>query len=195
MATRKAWLLSEHNIGKGAGKGRISLEGHNLITTAISKGIVFDDASPKSPAKPKRARTTIKIDNGKKGAARFERTPKEDKPADGLHNPAVRKWAAANGFDVPARGRIAADVKEAYKAAVAPEDREQPEDPDLKFGPTPEPRYSANQLWAGTFEGKTVKVNGATVCIPCGYSLRWHSCHNPSAVVGSGVVIQLHPIS
>jgi hypothetical protein len=30
---------------------------------------------------------------------------------------AVRKWAASNGVDVPARGRIPADVLERYRAA------------------------------------------------------------------------------
>ena len=34
-----------------------------------------------------------------------------------VDNTAVRAWAAANGYDVSARGRIAADVVEAFKAA------------------------------------------------------------------------------
>lgn len=29
----------------------------------------------------------------------------------------IREWAQANGYDVPARGRIPEDVREAYKAA------------------------------------------------------------------------------
>lgn len=33
--------------------------------------------------------------------------------------PAVRAWAVEHGYDVPARGRLPAAVREAYEAAVA----------------------------------------------------------------------------
>ena len=31
----------------------------------------------------------------------------------------IREWAKANGYEVPARGRVPADVREAFKAAMA----------------------------------------------------------------------------
>ncbi|MCW2759972.1 MAG: hypothetical protein JWR85_173 [Marmoricola sp.] len=40
------------------------------------------------------------------------------KTAAGATPPAeIRAWARANGFDVPERGRVAAEVREAYAAA------------------------------------------------------------------------------
>lgn len=39
------------------------------------------------------------------------------KPATDVDTKAVRKWAEANGIEVSARGRIAADVIEKFKAA------------------------------------------------------------------------------
>lgn len=50
------------------------------------------------------------------------------------------------------------------------------------------PTYSKNDYWTYQNEkGKSVKVDGRQVCIPCGYSLMWHKCDNPSTVTADGV--------
>lgn len=38
------------------------------------------------------------------------------------------------------------------------------------------------------------KVNETQVCSPCGFSLGWHRCNHPSAVVGSGVLESVRPV-
>lgn len=38
-------------------------------------------------------------------------------PAGGVAAAEIRAWARENGFDVPERGRVAAEVREAYAAA------------------------------------------------------------------------------
>lgn len=38
-------------------------------------------------------------------------------PASGASPAEIRSWARENGFDVPERGRVAAEVREAYAAA------------------------------------------------------------------------------
>lgn len=187
--TRKAWLFSEHHIGKGAGKGRISFEGHTLIDAARKNGIKFSDDEPK-PAR-------VISPNGfsvKKSAAKPKtvRIPKEPSETDNVYPAAVREWAGKNGITVPARGRISEEIKVQYLNAVKPADREEAPNPDARFGPTPNPRYALTQLWVGTLpNGKKVHVGGATICVPCGYSLPWHNCSNPSAVVDSGIVVEL----
>lgn len=51
-------------------------------------------------------------------AARKVRGTRGRKASSRKHDlPAVREWAAANGFDVAPRGRVASDVLEAYEAA------------------------------------------------------------------------------
>ena len=48
-------------------------------------------------------------------AARGRRTTAARPPADRQETAAIREWAAANGFAVSTRGRIAAQVREAYE--------------------------------------------------------------------------------
>jgi hypothetical protein len=48
-------------------------------------------------------------------AARKRRTTAARPPADRQETAAIREWAAANGFAVSTRGRIAAHVREAYE--------------------------------------------------------------------------------
>lgn len=185
--TRKEYLFQTHSIGKGKGKGRISFEGHALIAAARKTGMTFTDDAPK-PVKRKNAFTVTKSASKPKRV----REPKEPSETDNLYPAAVRKWAEGKGIAVPARGRISAEVKEAYIADVAVADREEAPDPDASFKATPEPRYALSQEWEGTLpNGKKVRVGNATVCVPCGFSLPWHNCDNPSAVVDSGIVVSL----
>jgi hypothetical protein len=48
-------------------------------------------------------------------AARGRRTTAARPPADRQETAAIREWAAANGFAVSTRGRIATHVREAYE--------------------------------------------------------------------------------
>ena len=50
------------------------------------------------------------------GARRRRPASRPQRRTDG-NQPDVRAWARANGFEVSARGRIPADVREAYEAA------------------------------------------------------------------------------
>lgn len=45
--------------------------------------------------------------------------------------------------------------------------------------------YPNDQMWKSE-TGKL--VNGRTVCSPCGYSLQYHRCNSPKAVVSPGVL-------
>jgi hypothetical protein len=49
--------------------------------------------------------------------ARRSATTRSGKPRRNTDGPAIRAWAAENGWDLPERGRIPADVREAYTAA------------------------------------------------------------------------------
>lgn len=49
------------------------------------------------------------------GARRARRSPSS--AASGPSSKDVREWARQNGYDVPDRGRVAADIREAYDAA------------------------------------------------------------------------------
>lgn len=53
-----------------------------------------------------------KVAGGRRGAAR--RTSAKD---SGDSPAQIRAWARDNGFDVPARGRVSSEVREAYAAA------------------------------------------------------------------------------
>jgi hypothetical protein len=53
----------------------------------------------------------------KAGGRRASSAVKPAKPFNGFDPAAVRAWAASNGFTVSARGRIKAEVLEAYRAA------------------------------------------------------------------------------
>jgi hypothetical protein len=52
---------------------------------------------------------------GSSPTARGRRTTPERPAADRQQTAAIREWAAANGFAVSTRGRIAAHVREAYE--------------------------------------------------------------------------------
>ncbi|WP_340289792.1 Lsr2 family DNA-binding protein [Aquipuribacter hungaricus] len=52
-----------------------------------------------------------------KGTRATSKSSTSTKSADGTDNGAVREWARANGHTVSERGRIKADVVQAYRAA------------------------------------------------------------------------------
>ena len=94
------------------------------ITFAIT-GIQYEiDLSPKNYAKLQKALEPY-IEAGRRVGGRTQRgtASKASSGASGLSKTdlaAVRTWAQANGHKVADRGRIAADVQEAWKAAGSP---------------------------------------------------------------------------
>ena len=48
---------------------------------------------------------------------RARKTTKKSKPRRNLDGAAIREWAAKNGYELPARGRIPAAVRSAYESA------------------------------------------------------------------------------
>jgi hypothetical protein len=51
---------------------------------------------------------------------RARRNPGKAKSAPAASNPAaIRAWAQDNGYEVPARGRIPNEIREAYQSAIA----------------------------------------------------------------------------
>ncbi len=58
-----------------------------------------------------------KVTRGGAGAKRSGRSTASSSTDGGASAKEIREWARANGHDVPERGRIPADVREAYEAA------------------------------------------------------------------------------
>lgn len=58
------------------------------------------------------------VDAGRRVGGRRRKGRSVASGGDGGPSPAdIRKWARENGWDVPERGRVAAEVREAYAAA------------------------------------------------------------------------------
>ena len=58
-----------------------------------------------------------KVSARRRGSAAVEKPAKAAKLFNGFDPAAVRAWAASNGFSVSTRGRIKAEVLEAFRAA------------------------------------------------------------------------------
>jgi hypothetical protein len=57
------------------------------------------------------------VAHGRPVSGRGGRRSSAKAAASGTAPAEIRSWARANGFDVPERGRVAAEVREAYAAA------------------------------------------------------------------------------
>lgn len=181
MLTRKEWLFKEHGVGKGAGKGRISAEGHALVEAARKAGVKFKDLDEPKPVPTPRVMV--------KGASSKVEVPKVTEHVDPK---ALRKWAAANGKTVPARGRIGNDLKAEYLASVPKEERKDEgtgSELDV-YRSTMSNRYPEGTTFKAEFTafGKDViqVVTDRTCCYDCGVSLSGHMCDSPKIVTGYG---------
>ena len=174
--TKKEWLKKVHGIGKGGGKGRISLEGHRLIAEAIANGMVFDE-----PASTVAAAATKK-----------PKAPKADKPerpviTEDYSPPEVRKWAAANGIEVSARGRIDLNVVQQYLDAVPKAQRVEKDESGKDLRPSAPRRFPEGTTFTVSFTDvkgnpKTLSVNDRTACRGCKVSLAYCQCAQPGPV-------------
>lgn len=179
--TRKAYIHRAYGIGKGAGKGRISAEGHEAVNRAIDHGHVFIDllaaaSAPKvkTPKAPSKAKPSI----SKEERADFA----------GIDPAHIREWAKANGIPVSERGRIANDVTIRYAKEVPAHEREARANggKDLRQG-APRVRDEATTYVAHfTHRGEatTLKLSERTACGNCRYSLAWCGCDRPFVSVG-----------
>ena len=57
------------------------------------------------------------IGHARKTGGRRRRATNASKPTDKSSTSEIRAWALANGHDVSSRGRVSADVREAYERA------------------------------------------------------------------------------
>lgn len=74
------------------------------------------DLNDKNAGKLRDALATY-VGHGRKVGAAPRRGRRSAAPADVPSAKEVREWARANGFDVPDRGRVSADVRAAYDKA------------------------------------------------------------------------------
>lgn len=174
--TKKEWLHKVHGIGKGGGKGRISLEGHRLIAEAIANGMVFDEPASVIAATAKK--------NPKPKAE-----PKPEKPVitEDYNAAEVRKWAEANGHKVAARGRIDATVVRAYLDAIPEAERGSRDDSGKDLRESAPRRFPEGTTFTVSFTdiyGKhsTITVNDRTACRGCKVSLSGCLCAVPGPV-------------
>lgn len=176
---QKAYLHRAYGIGKGMGRGRISVEGHARLTEARKKGFAFPEDTkvsvPKSvkPTKPttsKPAPVTL---------------PRE---ADTLDRGAIRSWARSNGHTIGDRGRIKPEIVKAYLDAVPVGERTKRQDGNEV--PEPAPRiHPVGTTFRLDFTNRhgqkeTRVVNDKTACGNCRWSLGWCACTKPHVTVG-----------
>lgn len=177
--TRKAWLHRVYGIGKGAGRGRISAEGHEKLEWAASKGYVFADNTVTVAKAPKAKAAPV--------AKKKVEMPSEARAVDPN---AVRAWARENNIPVGDRGRIKSEITLQYLNAV-PEASRSSRTVDEKWVGDGAPRiYPAGTRFRIDFKYKgepaTMVVSDRTACGNCGWSLGWCGCTAPYVATGYG---------
>ena len=90
-------------------------EATETVSFALDGANYEIDLSDKNAAKLRKALAPY-LEQGRRVAAASRRS-KRTSQATGTTASEIREWAAGQGLDVPARGRIPASVREAYDAA------------------------------------------------------------------------------
>lgn len=128
-----------------------------------------------------------------------------------------KQYAHSLGLANLGRGRMSREAHEAIAKAEAGGMQFAETKPPRNLGPAPKPRevtlnkgravapvyrnaddsgltfeaprtYGDETFWTYVNDkGRAVKVDGRQVCIPCGFSLFWHRCSEPSAVTADGI--------
>ena len=84
-------------------------------------GVDYEIDLSEAHASDLREALALYVGHGRRTGGRRRRggqAPAAAKPAPGSASAAeIREWARANGWDVPERGRVSAEVREAYDAA------------------------------------------------------------------------------
>lgn len=173
MTTRRAYAASL-GLAKADGRGRLSKEALAAIEEMEANGMVFEDS-----------------------AAAKERAVKAKEPkavtvqAGEFNAKAVRAWALSVGMPVNTRGRLSADVFEAYRKAnpnVKPsETREHIRVVGKDTRPHAAPTRSARTEYFAWYGNKRIKLSPREAC-KCGYSLSHCQCGSP-IVLGMDVTV------
>ena len=107
--------------------------------------------------------------------------------SDSTASVAAPKAARSKGkvFDGPTTSVAAPRVKKAKGGVFAKTVRQPTQVEDDEQFNVQDALYPNEQTWRSE-DGQI--LNGRAVCSPCGYSLQYHRCSNPSAVVSPGVL-------
>lgn len=183
--TRKAWLHRVYGIGKGAGRGRISAEGHEKLAWAATKGYKFADtevaavAPKKAPTKPAKPAAVAKVV-----------IPNDRRAEVGAVDPAaIREWAGTVGIPISARGRISAETTLRYLDEVPAHEREARANNGKDLRQAAPRVHPVGTTWRADFtnhrgEKETVMLSDKTACGNCRHSLGWCGCTAPRVTVG-----------
>lgn len=181
MQTAREYLFGKGLAKAPTGRGRFSAAAHEALAEARKAGIQFSDDTKPEP-KPKK---TVEV------KVRGPKPEKVAKPTEKVDPKAVREWAKKNGHEVGERGRIHADIINAYLSATPKEDRAEvsgvrPGEKDLR--PSAPRTFPEGTKFRAefTYKGKDVThvFNDRTCCYNCKCSLSGCRCGNPKAVTG-----------
>jgi len=165
------------------GRGRFSAAAKAALDEAKSKGKTFDDTKPSSTKSTPRAKPATS-----KPEAKPEQKPETDEtPAPKWDAKAVRKWAEAQGIEVPSRGRLPKDVLEAYAKSDNPEEAKAKVE-ETYYDP---PQTTTASKFYGRVGDIIITRTWKDACNGCGYSLRFHTCGQPRALMVDGTYVPL----
>jgi hypothetical protein len=171
MTTRRAYAASL-GLAKAEGRGRLSAAALEAIAEMEAGGMVFEDTAASKARSEKSKTVTVK-------AGEFDAKK-------------VRAWATSNGISVNARGRLSAEVLDAYRKAnpdVKPsETREHIKIVGKDIRPTAARTRSNRTDYTAVLYGKTIRLSEREAC-KCGYSLSHCSCGSP-IVLGMDVTVR-----
>lgn len=166
--TRRAYAVSL-GLAKES-RGRMSAEAYAAIEKAEANGMVFSDAA--APAK----RAAVKA------------APK----AGQFDAKTVRAWAKTVGIEVNSRGRLSAEVLDAYRKAnpevkpAAPGVHVKVTGKDVR--PHAAPTRSSRTEYFAWYGNKRIVLSEREAC-KCGYSLSHCSCGSPVVL---GMDVEIH---
>lgn len=171
MTTRREYAASL-GLAKADGRGRLSAAALEAIAEMEANGMVFEDTAASKARAEKSKTVTVK-------AGAFDAKK-------------VRAWAKSVGLEVNSRGRLSAEVMDAYGKAN-PEDKPSETREHIRvvgkdIRPTaPRTRSHRTEYTAELF-GKRIVLNEREAC-KCGYSLSHCSCGSP-IVLGMDVTVR-----
>lgn len=166
--TRRAYAASL-GLAKEGARGRMSADAHAAIAKAEAEGKVFSDTNA----------TPRKVVASAPKAGQFDAK-------------AVRTWAKSNGIEVNSRGRLSAEVLDAYRKANPEVKAEAPGTHVKVIGkdvrPHAAPRRSSRTEYIAWFGNKRIVLSEREAC-KCGYSLSHCACGSP-VVLGMDVTVR-----
>lgn len=171
MTTRREFAASL-GLAKADGRGRLSAAALAKIAEMEEMGMVFEDTAASKARAEKSKTVTVR-------AGAFDAKK-------------VRAWAKSVGLEVNSRGRLSAEVMEAYGKAN-PEDKPSETREHIRvvgkdIRPTAPRTRSSRTEYIAYFGNKRLILNEREAC-KCGYSLSHCSCGSP-IVLGMDVEVK-----